>query len=113
MKKILLTLILLSSMAISKAQTNGECITIISSNLSEDYTTVVEVTKYDDKIVVLSERDGKSYNLSISLDNATEFYNEAVAGRRVFYQTKDGIKYISIERFEDQILTVWRFKICI
>lgn len=113
MKKILLTLFLLSSMAVSKAQTNGECITIISSNISEDYTTVVEVTKYDDKIVVLSERDEKSYNLSISLDNTTEFYNETVVGTRIFYQVKDGIEYIRVERLEDQILSVRRYKICI
>lgn len=113
MKKILLTLILLSSLAISKAQTNGECITIISSNISEDYTTVVEITKFDDKIVVLSERDGKAYNLAVSIDNTTEFYNETVVGTRIFYQVKDGIKYIRVERLEDQILSVRRYKICI
>lgn len=112
MKIIVLCLILFSVVNLANSQTNEECIDIIETNLCEVVTNVVKVTKIDDKIVVLSERDNRKYRLSIRLNNSIEFNKQIKVGARISIQTKEGIKYIYVARKEEVRIWTKLFKIC-
>jgi hypothetical protein len=112
MKTIILSLILFSVVNLANSQTKEECINIIETNLCEVVTNVVKITKLDDKIVVLSERDNSEYNLSINLNNSIEFSKQIEVGARISIQTKEGIKYIYVARKEESRILTNLFKIC-
>lgn len=113
MKTIILSLILFLIVNLANAQTKEDCIRILETNLNKEVTSIVKITKYDDKISVLSERDKKKYRLSISLNNSSEFSEQIKVGARISIRPKEGIRYIYIAREEETGIRVKLFKICI
>ena len=112
MKAMMLILILFSVVNFSNAQINEECINIIETNLNKKVTNIVKITKYNDKIIVLSERDNYKYRLSIGLNNSTEFSEQINIGARISIQPKEGIRYIYVARKEETGIRVKLFKTC-
>lgn len=110
-KTLILSLILLSAVNLAYARTKEKCINIIESNLNKVVTNIVEIKEYDDKIIVISERDNKKYRLSI-LKNATEFSKQIKVGGRISIQCKEGIRYIYVARMEERGIMVKIFNIC-
>jgi len=85
---------------------------IIETNLNKVVTNIIKITKYDDRITVLSERDNKKYRLTISINNSTEFSKQIEVGARISIQTKEGIKYIYVARKDEVGIRVKIFNIC-
>ena len=110
---ILLSLIFFSFVNLANAQSKEGCIKIIETNLSKEVTSIVKITKYDDKITILSEREKKIYELSISLNNSPEISDQIKVGDRISIQTKEGNKYLYVARKEETGIRVHLFKICI